>query len=723
MTNPEPKKFRFSMLVRGILPAEELQNAPIDWEKTIVEYKRTATYNGVLRALTAPVTFVYKGAGLLRQEFYQYGIRANIKLIIEERQSDWSYKQIYRGKADFTTFEDGEHSASVNFTEDNLTVAIKANEGVKYPIPLNVPEALTITLNPLRVKESADLLATPGGDPMGDTYVGIEIINNEQHATVASVKNVTRAINVTPNFATDNDWFYKATTDTNVRIKGNITGIVSGVPAATKRFKLSFILSNGVPLKELIDITVVGVVFTPFSVDFDIVSDFPADMRLFLYVEAVGSGTSAAGVTISESIISLSYTTASPASTCKALPASYVFDKLVQLMNGADTGGIYTPYPTNSFLLSGALKQLAITCSNSIRKIENGTVYTAGDELSYGSRYLVVNAPITYNSTILNPGDEFSPVTGVLTFTSVDGSVVLVSFAENLNYSFKDFFQTIYAIQGGNASFGIDNGMAFLEDLPYVMQNVSILACGADRTGVKVSPAIEQLYNSIKVGYEDGEYDSLNAGQVVNSGQIYRVLDLPVNKELNLISPTPAEAYGIEQVRVTPNDTAASRSDNKNWLLWLNEALTYPLTTEDITGVEAGSTYYNWYLSPKNNLLRGGAYLRSIFFGLDGQQILFTQADKNFQMRVGAVYEGDSIPITSLPSAIFSPISAEFDTNLQYNALDNLDASPYGTVSFVWRGVTLKGFIQEVSVDIGQNSTRSFKLLLIAGSNLAGLVR
>ncbi len=68
-------------------------------------------------------------------------------------------------------------------------------------------------------------------------------------------------------------------------------------------------------------------------------------------------------------------------------------------MNGKDTGGAYTPQAIGSTLLKTVYKDLYFTCSNSIRKIINGTQYSAGDNLLSGAKYRVINDTIIYNSS------------------------------------------------------------------------------------------------------------------------------------------------------------------------------------------------------------------------------------------------------------------------------------------------------------------------------------
>jgi len=736
MADTQPDKFQFTLDVRGV-DSEVLPNAPVDWEKTTITYKRSVNYEGILKNLSLPFQFNFRGAYLLRNEFYQFGQLSNVKLLIDKlNPSTRKYKNIYKGKLDFSQFEDELKRVTVPATQDDLSLRIAAFDSVKYQIPLNVPEAIDVLLTPIKLKEKADFIYSPNTDYRSDAFWPLVLVNNEQHATVASVQDKPGFLaDSTPDFTTSNEWFYRATTNTQIRLFGNLKGFVFPNASGDRHFGIEVYSSTGALVYTIYDVTLPSAAPVGFDINYDFTLDMDANERLYIYFKNFSSNNTNVGFQIETGDLSLAYNTETPATHCKALRASYVFDRLIQLMNGDNQGGAYDPYPTQSFLLSGILNNLVITSSNAIRQIPPETRYLPGDTLSLGSRYTVVNAPIIYNSTTYQIADTFMAVDNADTFSG-DGAVVLVSFNEYLLYSFKDFYQSVKSVMGGDCSFGLDNGAACLENLSYVYRNLTILNVGANRTGFKLSVALDKIYNSIKIGYQDQQYDSLNGTQETNSEQSYTVA-ITTNKELNLVSETRADCYGIEQIRVTPTDTAASRSDNDNFFIWIKDnpeaGQTYyqPLRSDgliSITGVDGGDSFYNWMLTPKRNLLRGGAYLASIFYGLKGYKIRFESAFKNYNLvTIGldgvVVSERDDVLISSLPQPIFIPYNVEFSTDLPKDTLDFIDTKYYGAVGFIFNNYAMKGFIIEASVDAGQNSTRDYKLLLTPDNNLQMLIR
>lgn len=728
----QPKKFRFTLT--ALSEQIQLKNSPSGWDKTIVEFKRSQTYMGVIRSLTVPFNFVFRGAGILRNAFYTKGVSAYIPVLIEKLKSlTYEYAAIFKGKVDFTTFEDNRAFVGASVIEDNFTAKITAFDDVKYQIPIDISaDGIQVQLTPLPFKEKADFIFSPTTDFRSDTFFGLQIVNNEQHSTIASVQDVGFFAIVNPDYSTDPHWFYRATIDGNVTIHVNLAFNI-GTALTDRVFQIQLVNSAGTILAMLFDQNVhAGGAFT---IDTNVVVPITQGNSLYIYFKNVTDDNTNVGFLISSGELNLSYNTQTPPTLCNVLRASYVFDKLIQLMNGQNTGGAYIRQETSSLLLTGLFRSLTITCSNAIRIIVDGTQYEAGDDLFIGATYLVINHNIVYNAVTYTPGQEFKAIEGIDSFTTGDGgSVILIKYQEYLTLSFKDFFQSIYSLMGGNCGFGLDNDIAALEQLGYFFRNLSTLDLGIGINNLKKTPAIDQLYNAIKGGYDDQQYDTLNGFQEVNSTQNY-VGDLTVvKKELNLISPIRADAFGIESLRVTPRDSSASRSDNDNFFIWIKDepedmdlGIYRPLRSEgwiSMTGIDNPESFYNWKLTPKQCLYRGGAFLRSAF---DSQtNIRFTNALKNANLVVidndgKRVAERDNILISDLDAPIFKPLYFDFDCKLTQDALNQLNIM-YTAITFKDRGTNYSGFIIDVSTDTAQNSKRDFKLLSVPNNNFQSFI-
>lgn len=719
----QPKKFQYTLDIRGV-ETEVLSNSPTEWLETKVEYKRSQ--NGIIRSLTLPFTFPYKAATLLRKEFYKYFLLARVNLKIAMLIPDnWTYQDTYLGKVDFSQFKDNEIGVTVNIKENTFAVKLDAYDKQKYAIPVDVPEAIDVELTPLTVTETADFIFSSNIDNRSDAFFEMEIITNQQNARLASVQRVGFYADSNPVWATDSHWFYIARANTNVRYKGHFEGAIIAQPVSgVQTYRILVYKNDGTLLNVLYTgstDTVLG-----FDFDFDFTTSMLVDEKLFFYFERVGSTNSDYGFRLSNSTLSLEYDTKTDATFCKALRCDYVFQQLVTKMNGGVT------YPAVSYLLSTTLRQLVITCSDSIRQTNNiGSIYKAGDTLQISGRYLVKGGAITYAGVLREPEEYFNYALGYDEFTTLaNGFVKQVGQNPSLSLSFEDFYQSVYSIMGGAAGIGCETSRVVIEELSYFYRpGLGVLRFGDNVTDVSISPALDLMWNKIKVGYPDQQYDRFNGTREVNSVQYYGTdLEEP-DKELNLISVIRADPYGIEQARVVPTDTAASRSDNDNFFIYLKPepetGQTYyrPLRMEGLQSISGASEeYYNWYLSPKHNLLRGGAYLRSILHQMSGYKIKLTDSKKNISMITidlagNRVAEGEDIEISRLPAPLFLPYYTTLTPASIYNAMQLLESTPYADIWFNYRGVSLKGFINGITIDAGENSAQTFKLLMTADNN------
>lgn len=801
----QPNKFEFVLDVRGI-QTEVLANAPDGWLNTAIKFTRSKTYGGLFRGESLPTKYVTKAARILRAEFYKYGVLANVKQTINLLNPyNWLYNAIYNGKLDFSTAVDELTSFTVNSISDDFTIKLNANDGTDYAIALDVPEAINLELTPIALKEQADLIFNTTSDFRANAFFEITVVNNQQNSVNNSVQTTYFFDQVPPDFSdTQPRFFYVARTNTNVKISGAIS-----VVAFSGHFQLNIYKTGGVLVRTLSDIIVTSGQQISASWDFSIA--MTKGEKLFFYVLNVGgSSTGPPGVNIRSGTMHLEYSTGSPATMCKALPASYLFGKILQAMNTNTNSGPNQAVPFKSDLLTGALSNLVITSSDSIRlatgslfkagdtlfpgtykvilgsvtysgstftansltdtfsyapgqlnfsgtgTVEKstsgfvGTVYNPGDTLQAGGTYLVggdFGTHVIYNSVSYVPGTTFIYVLGQETFAGSNSTsfVEQTSVSPQLITNFKDFYQTILSVQGGNASFGIENGVCFIENLDYVYRaSVGNLDAGIVDREIKIEMATDLLGNTLKAGYKDQQYSQLNGFSEVNSEQIYSTVVLNPQKEINLQCVYRADPFGIEEVRITQNDTAASRSDNDVYMVWkktdpeTTTPFTYyhPLRTEGlmtnpstgkpmISGVDA--SFYNWMLSPKRNLLRGGNYLASIFYNMNGYKLTLSAALKNTALVTTdingvRVSEADPIYISSLPKPLFLPFYATFKPGLPSNALAMIDSLPYGFIRFKYNSITYQMFADTITVDIGENTQQEFKGLMTPNNDLTQLV-
>lgn len=796
-TQPQPNKFTYPLEIRDV-EEDILFTTPDGWLQTNIKYGRSKMLQGVIRSITLPVKYVERGAYLVRRELYKYLLmaRVNQKILIQN-PTTWQNNQLFYGKIDFKTWNDEPTGVNVNLIENNINTQVAAFADQQYSIPLNVNTTLRnawiasrgydpmvdILLTPLQLEETADLIFETSPDFRMNAFFEIGIADYQQMSINPSVQAVGFFQQGSPVFADHPELaFFTAQTDTKIRIHSpldNITGLpISGgiqtsvngeSGSVTANYQFNIYNQNGTLLKTMAQ---TGPVTTTvqFNFEFDFSLQISTGDKLYFYILNVldtggGTGETTHGVNMQSGSMSLTYFTATPASHCQALRPAFVFDYLVQQMNGTDNPIV----ETQSFLLdqNGPLYQACITCSNAILTSQVARLYQAGDNLQIGNTYKVYGGIIHYVNTSgaatnYGVGSLFKAILGHPTFTTdtdQDGFVQQENNNPQLLLSFNNLFKAFYGVQGAQLGVGIDpaSGKYCMEDLKYFYRatpnsatpNMAALDLGSE-IDIK-SPRIEiadLCVNSIKAGYNDPQLTALNGGEEVNSAVSYGTQITSPATTLDITSPINASCYAIEEKRIQPGflqpsnklsgtfylNSAASRSDNDNHFVWVRPVAEMggyfkPLTVTDGCTSFAGvdGSFYNWPLSPKQNLTRGFGYLASIFYGMNGQQIKVTQAVKNdslvtVDLNGRRVSESDPVDISDLGAPIFLPLYANVTTGLQFNAEQMLSLNPFGEVWFLYRGINWKMFINEVSVDLGENSPQSFKGLLTPGNDLSMLV-
>jgi hypothetical protein len=796
-TQPQPNKFTYPLEIRQV-ETDVLFNTPDGWLKTNITYKRSKMYGGVIRGFTLPIKYINEGARLVRREFYKYGLTARInqRILINDPLT-YSDSELFFGKLDFSRWNDEPTGVTVNLIQNDINTQISAYGDQEYSIPLKLTDTaranwiatrgydpmVDILLTPLQLQEQADIVFNTSPDFRMNAFFELGIADYQQMAVSASVKRVGFLQQGPPDITADpakQYYFFVAQTDTVIRIHSPLdplTGLplfkgvnvsangIAGGGACTYEFNIYN--QNGTLLKTMG--TVAADATSEHHISFDFSLSVAKGDKLYFYIRNatypfLDQGTSH-GVNMQDGSMRLTYYTATDATHCQALRPGYIFDYLIQQMNGTDNPTVVTL----SRLLDkgGSLYNACITCSNSILTSQETNTYQAGDNLQYGNEYRVLGGDIGYYDSsglprIYHPAEIFKAVLPHNTFTTTpdqDGFVQQQNNNPQLLYSYNAFFKTFYGVQGAQLGTGIDpgnGGRFYMEDLRHSFQQTpsnatpNMAALDLEDQITVDSPRLETaqdlIINGINGGYKNPQLTSLNGAKEVNAGVKYGTAITVTSNKLDIVCPTNASPYLIEELRIQPGadrpsnglsgsfylNSASSRSDNDNHFVWVEDnpvaGQTYykPLTVEKgcsyYSGVEKG--YYNWMLSPMRNVLRGSNYLASVFDKMQEYKVYITGADKNTSMiTVDAnglrVSEYDDINISDLPAQIFLPYYDNVTTGIKLNAAQMLATNPLGEFWYNYRGIRWKAFIQDVVIDYGSVTPKSIKGLLTPANDLS----
>jgi hypothetical protein len=657
----QPNDFRYFLTLDN--ERTEIIFAPDGWDTdTIISYKRSADYFGVIRSMALPLQFVLDGAAILRRAFYKYGIEAGVRIEVEVLdKATWSYKSLFYGDIDFSKFEDNKDHVSVTLMESGMTRSLKAYEGVTYEYDLTGNDVVNLILPGIGIAEDATSIFLPSAlsNKVG-AIPGLNLVINNMDSGYGVPQNVAFTTTIPPD---DSKAFFKAARDINIRIKGNVKGSYRCTQGTT-RFTLELHREDDSFAGYLFDFSsgnTPGNDPIPFERSFDVNYFLPNGKYLFLLMFATKRAFDM-GLSIDEGDFVVSYSTTSDPSNCKGIPAFSLFKRM---MNKISPGT-----PVDSFLLKDRWKNLIFTSGDGIREIPTAKI----------------------------------------------------------KQSFKDFYATFLGID--DAAFGLENNVARLEGGSYFARPVQSVNLGAVKE-FELKLADQYIFNSIKIGYDDGNTDSDDGKQEYNSGQEWATPITRIQKQQDWVSPTRADQYGIEKLRTEYiKKTSDTSSDNDTFMLdcvfdGVNYVPILGSSYDLVSGLAAPETSYNLNLTPKQNLLRHAGYLRSMLDKLDGNYINFGSGEKNTEVLTIKgpirVKEKDNVPISSLPGKYFLPYVATITTKLQVNTVWLIDSMPFGYVSFTWNDVVVKGYILEISIDIARNTEREFKLLLTDDNDLSQL--
>lgn len=670
----QPPDFRHYLTYNNV--RREIFFLPKSWEKnSSVSHKRDAVYFGMIRTWGLPLEFVEDGARILRAAYYQDGIEAGVIIEVEQLvNSNWGYELSFKGDIDFSEVHDEKNTFTVKLSESGTTARIKAYENVKYEYQLSGSDVVNMMLPGVAFKEESKSIFIPLPTDEGHK----RFIPETTIATLPFQSGFITNQSVTyqnvndSGFSSSGNWFVTANRVQKIRIEGNMSGTAFGT-LGRNGFSIRLMNQANLTMRVLYeDNTENGLINFDFAFDFEYT--LAINEKLFIYCRM--RDTDGVGIKINGGDLNVSYSSVSDPSPCKGIKASDMFKRIV--------GKVAPGAQTASYLLANTWTNLIFTSGNAIREIEKAKI----------------------------------------------------------KISLKEFFQTMQSLD--DSAMGIDAGAIRLETKNYFARDSQSVNVGviADDDCV-ISPAKTYLASRIKVGYEDKNTEDKDGLDEYNSGQEWEMPLSRVQNELNWISAARADQYGIEKVRVNYNvlkidniqsgkDTADTPSDNDTFLIdcYLDGELYRPIlgtAYESVTGLNSPDTSYNLRITPKKNLLRHGAYLRSIMDRMDANYINFASAQKNAELKtvkdsVG-VKENENILVASLPDRYFKPHIAEISCKLPFGAKNLFDAMPFGYMTFIWKGVTLKGYIMEGSVDIARNTTQDFTLLLTHDNNLLNLIQ
>jgi len=702
-----------------------LDNAPVGWDATRFNILRDAIYLGVIKTISVEFNFVGEGFDFLQRHRLLYGMDASILFRVYR-------KNVYLvgGKVNFENFyEDRKFNKfRVDIVQGTFHQKFTNNEDVRLNI-LN-----DISLDRLGITPAELRLATFRGKEIQYVSTGLrensDVVYNYHHT-------IPFFFDVNGNPGVQQPSSIQADFNPDEGAGTLIPNLAPILPKDIRNDPAGHLYKNTLnsPQTLTIDYDIVGnanyVGSVPGFDDWEFDQIWPERRIRLVHVDSVG--------------------------TVKAT----LFESVVQGFKefGNSPYGCYGPFAYSSIIIVTLQpgERLFFLNEQTILNIVDGNILVPSGTLSADSpmdnifkvdyTYSVLRISITQPSTILddqhsvilpheifqtlisqiNGGRFISNYFGRLDlgyYEDGEGAYIAITTGEILrgidpttvqvNTSFRDAFKSYNAIRCLGAIIGEDYiRIEPLDDL----FNYEIAADIGEVREFAITPAKDFIFNSIKAGFPNNEYEQENGRDEFNTTYQYTNGFQSVKRELDLVSVYNGDGYGIEFARranIMFTGTADSRYDAKIFLICLkldDEGELVTKRDEDVlsvSGIFSPTTAYNLDIAVGQNMLRWKRYLNIPLYRKAERKLFFQGKDKKSSMQLvtdlGISNDGQDISLGG--SYYFLPEERRFQCPIHIDILFQILANPLGLVKYTYKDETFYDLIYELDSEVEKAATQ-----------------
>jgi len=658
----QPPKFKYTLIIDGV--PTELINAPSGWEETLLNYKRSKAYFGLIRGFTVPLQFTLDGAYLLRNEYYRRGSLAKTVFRIEALKSfDWTYRVVYQGEIDFSEWEDEDNLVNVTVTDVGVAETVASSDRSVYEIVLNESNSELVEIPSVSLIDFMQGLVDPKDYGYGAGYkimpMGIEqneLINEKVEAQITEEE-------ANANLSTSINWFLQGIENTNIVVSGRLEGTI--------RFT-RFNYNCRIEIRNQSGVLKGTILNAPRSsrtvaFNYSIPMSIEAGEKLFTVLSFTGGEGSVELWTSDFFPIRVTNEVLSNPFNARAISGFNLFQTLIDLMNEKET-------EVESIFLKTS--NLWFTCGDAIRGFENPVIKT-----SFESFFKTVDA------------------THSLGF-GIDGG--------KPRLELKEFFiREVPSFNFGKVkSFKLESANEFIF------------------TSLKVGYKEESYEeNQGREEFNQGQVWNVNnkkSDSVIERISAYRadMFGIAVLRRLEITD----NLRGLD----TESDNGVWILQGSGLKDGAVNLLEKGSDYDFISGISNQENQININLSPKRCLLRAGGFIGIGLYDWRDQSLKFGSAEKNanlLSIKDGlSVLERQDIQVSNLKKRHFLPHLVTITVPIRKDDWSLIDVNIYGYFTFEYRGNQFKGYIEEASNNIAEGSEREIKLYLHADTNLQALI-
>lgn len=333
-------------------------------------------------------------------------------------------------------------------------------------------------------------------------------------------------------------------------------------------------------------------------------------------------------------------------------------------------------------------------------------------------------------------GQDVTPVSYILENTWKDLIITSGAAIRNLpnatiKTNFKDFFKSLDSVLC--LGFSVVSGVPTLESREYFFQEVLETTNIGDVKDCTIEVATQFLYNSVKIGYPEKDYERPDGIEEYNGTQEYSSSLTRISKKYDAVSKYRADMFGIEAVRKDQErmnlEKEDAKEDNDIYFIKIKDigaGGAYNIETGSdfswVSGISFVNSAYNLAITPKQNLKRHARFLSA---SLEEDGVFdFQSASKNKDLRT--LKDGEMVSESSAlqyEKPLFLPYIAKFTTYFKPENLQDFNSKTNGYIRFKAFGQELTGYVLETSVDFSKNSAQEYKVLLTTRNDLTKIIR
>lgn len=223
-----------------------------------------------------------------------------------------------------------------------------------------------------------------------------------------------------------------------------------------------------------------------------------------------------------------------------------------------------------------------------------------------------------------------------------------------------------------------------------------------DVTDFELSVDAGNIYSRVNVGYDKVDYESVNGKDEFRFTQQYTTGVNVVDGSLNLISPYRADAYGMEFLASKRGeDTTDSESDNDVFMVGvtLNSGVYTFDRSVTIEGTINPDTMFNGMYAHDSMIAANEGYL-----GAFSNMLEFASSDGNSDVVINGVALNSDVSIENRLFTVGVMNVTTGDTEIP--------ADLSGIVEFSMNGKIYKGYVSEITLNIGRSESVTYKLIV-----------